>query len=421
MSRITDLDLQCWDAYMSSASGGLLRGNDTWTRLLRAFADPAPRLASLRLRYVVCDSFSRFLSIEPINIDYPLFGGVAPYLWRCRLDSVRLPPITECGAFRDVTTFSYSTYTEIAPSVIEVIMGAMPRLEVLELGPFEISSEPDNYENRPNVPPHPSLRVLMCRFIRLRLYRLLSMLPCEQLQELWLCIRRASAYEDLAKLYPDTVGVRLCLMPSGGLAGNIESGIISPAPQTFFSLETYMRLHEILSPFASITWLSIHGHLINNSIVGAPPRLLLLEHLCVRLAEPHEYLEYWSELPYPAGQSSGFLIGDHEDPPWELPALRELHISAVHDDDPSCTQPVSIALDDVAQWIRHGLTFGPSGVKLGATVLYGIWVADWDFCAGWNALMEVTESIQLEDKPDPWYMPIDDMLYETRSASLFSV
>ncbi|EJD41004.1 hypothetical protein AURDEDRAFT_186784 [Auricularia subglabra TFB-10046 SS5] len=430
LPRVTTLHLDCCDVFdESSAPPGSLHGSNTWSRLLDVLTEPAPHLTSLRLQYVLGHLIDlRYPSITPVEIDYPLFGGVAPQLRRCRLASIRLPATSLCGAFRDVTMFSYYNTNEISPSVIALILEAMPRLQVLELEGFQVAPPESNNEQHEEAQ-CASLRVVMCSFILLSAEQLSHMLPFEQLQELWLVGGGTpSVFTDLAKLYPGTSRMWLGRTNAGGLVGSLDAGRGVSAHKVVCNGGEFMRLDAALAPFASITSLSLDEHLLRDCASGPPPPMPTLIYLCVRLASLSEFAAMaafgWRN---PMDEAYGFLVVGHEDTPWDLPALREVRIGVPAQTDAcnsgrraSRADYMGIALHDVARWIDCGLRFGPPGAKLDAVVLSGVWVADLDFCAGWNALTEETVHILLEEESDPRYFPTDDMRYQTRSASLFT-
>ncbi|EJD41003.1 hypothetical protein AURDEDRAFT_186783 [Auricularia subglabra TFB-10046 SS5] len=417
MPRIRSLRLDCCDLPEYCAPAESLRGSFTWASLLRVLAEPAPHLVSLQLRHVEGELVDMCYPTDVcIPINYSLFSGIAPSLRRCRLGSILLPPVAQCGAFENVTAFSYTISLGIFHVTIALIMEAMPRLEVLELASFTFPTVPGGHERVYEAVPHSALRILIFSFYVMHLRDLACIFPLEQLQELWLTVHTTHIYKGLRELYSGTVGMRLGLQYPAGIVTCLYIDGSALGPKVV--VNNPGGLADILSSFTALVWLSVHEHLFNNIIAGAPPPLPALEVLCVCLAAPSAHVDGWPDGRHPARDSSGFLINDSDEPPWEFPALREVRIgvlSGAYGDG-----PCSIALYDVARWIRHALTFGSApGAKLDAVVLSGVWVADMDFCAAWKALMEGTESILLEEESDPRYFPTDDMLPQTRSASLF--
>ncbi|EJD40790.1 hypothetical protein AURDEDRAFT_186916 [Auricularia subglabra TFB-10046 SS5] len=286
----------------------------------------------------------------------------------------------------------------------------MPRLERLELWGIVQWNDFTGSDHRPrdvkSVATFQSLQVLCLSAASIPAHwqpgsALLSMIPFHQLRELWLLEGNTdSTCADLATLYPemDSLAVVYCGFLPVGCLTSIEGHM--PRRVVINKLPFAVSLSTWLVRYPPLTRLEIQEVYLNNDTMGAPPPLPVLTKLVVHLARCLD----WHQRDW---EFSGLIL-DADIGLWSLPALREVHVSAPQGEDDveqrgcgyplgscRCRRPLSIALRDVAQWVRSGIAFDTE--KLDLVSLDGVQVMDRDFCGAWNDMLEVAENIDVSE------------------------
>ncbi|EJD40755.1 hypothetical protein AURDEDRAFT_127486 [Auricularia subglabra TFB-10046 SS5] len=331
-------------------------------------------------------------------------AGNAPRLQSCQLTGVRLPELEDCGAFQNVTVFSYCLSDEICMD-LQHVFSAMPRLHSLSLSGYIVPSTLAALEEAASAISVPaSLRTLMLTDGQIDCAALARSIPLRQLSDLWLEVIGPEHFALLAATFPAMDGLSLCSCEyrlAGVLAGATCTTV------TFTLFPSIDILSSMLLTFSSITWLTMHEPLWDIDLLGLPPTMPAVRVLCVRLASCADYecgnFEYYGAAGITA--SVGFA--------WPLPALREVRVTAPSTADRAacraspaclCAPPLRISLHDIAWWIRHGIAFDAE--KLEHLLLFGMAFVDADICAGWDEVHGLCHTIDASDIPDVNYRSI---------------
>ncbi|EJD40768.1 hypothetical protein AURDEDRAFT_170185 [Auricularia subglabra TFB-10046 SS5] len=379
-------------------------------------------------------------AVEPLVL-WDVFRGAAPSLRQVKLHLVRLPATLDYPAFQNITVFFYELIGTTTAADLRVL-SKMPQLEVFQWG-GELSLSRDAVTDcGSGWFPLPLRTVLLSSRDDVDAADLRGLFPVQQLRELWITVRTEGhdTCHTLPSLYPDSAvrGLSVCCSSSGLVAlldvvhpegGGTTTVVIAPR-----LIST--RVEALVTPFARcMTWLTIHEYLWDNDATGTPPVLPSVVVLSVCLASIDDYTREWQGRWFWSPWSGGVFTAD----PgccWAFPALREIRITSPPkaERDPAAGDCIlSISLADVARWVEVSIFDEPSTEdvagwptesipirrrKLDKIVLSGVRIVDYDFCAAWDAVMELSHSLELCERPDGGYhTSCADMDFELRSAS----
>lgn len=421
MHRMVALRLVCADA--DSEDGFPWH---SWSSLLRGIlGEPAPQLATLHIFYTYVSSVEETFAFEPLVLR-DIFCVAAPSLRRVKLSAVRLPATLDYPAFQNVTCFSYDLYGRTTASDLR-ILSQMPRLEVFHWGGEFAPSENDTDCSLAESCPRTLHTVLLAFRTDMSAPALRRILPLRRLHELWIARALPETGETIPSLYTESAvqGASVCCNSSGlsallhvvhpGDGGTTRLVVNARHPQTLVS--------SLLSPFAAITWLTIYDYLWDSDVTGAPPVLPAVTVLTICLASFDDYAREWNGRFFfgPCEWSASIFTADPASR-WTLPALREVRVTsqpqAERGPASAGERTLSVSLEDIARWLRHGIAIEPPGRKLDALVLSGLRIIDHNFCAAWETIMALSHSLELSEKPDTLHhTAAADMDFRLRSES----